>query len=69
MLVSRCILGEQQSYRITASEAMESYVMAHREQHGNRETKKPKKDKSGMETQPAKWSVSGVVEAKADSKH
>ncbi len=43
--------------------------MPHREQHGNRETKKPKKDKSGMEARPARWSVSEVVEAKAGSKH
>ena len=43
--------------------------MADREQHGNREAKKPKKDKGGTKTQPSKWAVSEVVEAKASSKH
>ena len=45
--------------------------MAHREQHGNRETKKPKKEKpKGSGTpQPTKWAVSEIVEARSDSKH
>jgi hypothetical protein len=43
--------------------------MAHREQHGNRETKKPKKEKGGAKAHPTKWAVSEVVEAKASSKH
>jgi hypothetical protein len=43
--------------------------MAHREQHGDRETKKPKKDKGSAKTQRSKWAVSEVVEAKAASKH
>ncbi|WP_404291108.1 hypothetical protein ACD578_04080 [Microvirga sp. RSM25] len=43
--------------------------MAHREQHGNRETKKPKKDKGSTKMQPSQWAVSEVVEAKASSKH
>ena len=43
--------------------------MAHREQHGNREAKKPKKDKDSTQTQSGKWAVSEVVEAKASSKH
>jgi hypothetical protein len=43
--------------------------MAHREQHGNRETKKPKKDKGSTQPQPRKWTVSEVVEEKASSKN
>lgn len=43
--------------------------MAHREQHGNRESKKPKKDKGGAKVQPTKWAVSEIVEAKSGSKH
>ncbi|WP_166802138.1 hypothetical protein [Microvirga pakistanensis] len=45
--------------------------MAHREQHGNREAKKPKKEKpkGGATAQPRKWAVSEIVEARADSKH
>ena len=34
--------------------------MAHREQHGNRETKKPKKDKGSTKTQPSKWAVERI---------
>jgi hypothetical protein len=50
----------------------EEKVMAHREQHGNREGKKPKKEKSkgagpGLST---KWAVSEIVEGRPDaSKH
>jgi hypothetical protein len=46
-------------------------VMAHREQHGSREAKKPKKDKSkaAVTDQPSKWAVSEIVEARLDSKH
>jgi hypothetical protein len=43
--------------------------MAHREQHGNREAKKPKKDKDSTKAQPSQWAVSEMVEAKANSKH
>jgi hypothetical protein len=45
--------------------------MAHREQHGNREAKKPKKEKSTDTTGalPKKWAVSEVVEARTNSKH
>jgi hypothetical protein len=43
--------------------------MAHREQHSNREAKKPKKDKGRGESQPKTWSVSEAVEEKAKSKH
>ncbi|UVF21650.1 hypothetical protein HPT29_011245 [Microvirga terrae] len=44
--------------------------MAHREQHGNRESKKPKKEKpKGGTQQPTKWAVSEIVEARSDSKH
>ena len=42
--------------------------MAHREQHGNRETKKPKKDKEGRNAEPRKWGVTQIVEAKPTSK-
>ena len=42
--------------------------MAHREQHGDREIKKPKKDKGSTKAQPSKWAVSEVVEVKATSK-
>jgi hypothetical protein len=47
-------------------EPLEGSVIAQREQHGNRETKKPK---GSTEAQPSKWAVSEVVEAKAGSKH
>ena len=43
--------------------------MAHREQHGNRETKKPKKGKGGATMQPSNWTVSKVVESNGGSKH
>ena len=50
--------------------ALEGYAMAHREQHGNRETKKPKKDKPKAEAQSTtKWAVSDTLAAKADAKH
>jgi hypothetical protein len=43
--------------------------MAHREQRGNREAKKPKKDKpkGAVTTQSSKWAVSEIVEARTDS--
>ena len=43
--------------------------MAHREQHGNREAKKPKKDKpkGAITEQSSKWTVSEIVEARTDS--
>jgi hypothetical protein len=43
--------------------------MAHREQHGNREAKKPKKGKESRGPEPGKWDVTQIVEAKATSKH
>jgi hypothetical protein len=43
--------------------------MAHREQHGNREAKKPKKDKGSTKAQPNKWAVSEVVEDQTSSEH
>lgn len=45
--------------------------MAHREQHSNREAKKPKKDKpkGGAQAQPKRWIVSESLEAKAGAKH
>jgi len=45
--------------------------MSHREQHGDREAKKPKKDKprSNVGAQPKKWAVSEALEAKDTSKH
>jgi hypothetical protein len=45
--------------------------MAHREQHGNREVKKPKKDKpkGAVPAQSTKWTVSEIVEGQTDSKH
>jgi hypothetical protein len=52
-----------------SSEPLEDYAMAHREQHGNREVKKPKKDKGNAKMQPSKWSVSEVIESKGGSKH
>jgi hypothetical protein len=68
------MLLEQSADSITPSEPLESYAMAHREQHGNREAKKPKKDKGSTKAQPSKWAVSEVavsevVEAQANSKH
>jgi len=43
--------------------------MAHREQRGNREAKKPKKEKpkGGVAAGSKKWSVSEIVET--ESKH
>jgi hypothetical protein len=46
--------------------------MAHREQHGNREGKKPKKEKpkEAVPAQSTKWAVSEIVEGRPDaSKH
>ena len=45
--------------------------MAYREQRGNREAKKPKKDKSkeAVTAQSPKWAVSEIVEARTDTKH
>jgi len=44
--------------------------MAHREQHGNRETKKPKKEKpKGGVAESKKSAVSAIVEARTDTKH
>jgi hypothetical protein len=44
--------------------------MAHREQHGNRETKKPRKEKPKGEAQSTpKWAVSDKLAAKVDAKH
>jgi hypothetical protein len=51
---------------------VEEKVMAHREQHGNREGKKPKKGKpkGAMPAQSNKWAVSEIVEGRPDaSKH
>jgi hypothetical protein len=43
--------------------------MAHREQHGNREAKKPKKEKpKDTGSQPRKWAVSEALEARSGSK-
>ena len=49
----------------------EEEVMAHREQHGNREARKPKKDKpkGGVPAQSTKWAVTEIVEGQTDSKH
>jgi hypothetical protein len=46
-------------------------VMAHREQRGNREAKKPKKEKpqGGVAAGSKQWAVSEIVEARTDSKH
>jgi hypothetical protein len=46
-------------------------VVAHREQHGNREAKKPKKDKlkGAVPAQSTKWALSEIVEAQTDNKH
>jgi hypothetical protein len=44
--------------------------MAHREQRGNRETKKPRKEKPKGEGQSTtKWAVSDRIATKADEKH
>jgi hypothetical protein len=50
---------------------MEGYHMAHREQHTNREAKKPKKDKpkDGSQGSRSKWVVNEAVEAKTNEKH
>jgi hypothetical protein len=45
--------------------------MAQREQHSNREAKKPKKQKpkGGTGAQPNRWAVSEALEEKGHSKH
>ena len=45
--------------------------MAHREQHNNREAKKPKKEKpkGGAGAPPSRWAVSEELKAKGQSKH
>ena len=50
---------------------MEGYHMEHREQHTNREAKKPKKDKpkDGSQGSRSKWVVNEAVEAKTNEKH
>ena len=49
---------------------LEGYAMAHREQHGNRETKKPRKEKSKGEAQSTtKWAGSDRLASKVDAKH
>jgi hypothetical protein len=56
---------------IKRPELLEVSVMAHREQHGNREAKKPKKEKpkGGATARSPKWAVSEIVEAQPDAKH
>jgi hypothetical protein len=57
--------------RACLAEQLESHDMAHREQHSNRETRKPKKEKSreGNQGPQSKWVVNEAVEAKANGKH
>jgi hypothetical protein len=43
--------------------------MAHREQHGNREAKKPKKNRGSRSDESKMWDVTEIVEAKSTSKH
>jgi hypothetical protein len=44
--------------------------MAHREQHGNRESKKPKKEKQkGTAAQSARWAVGEALEQRDNSNH
>jgi hypothetical protein len=52
-------------------EGLEGYVMAHREQHSNREAKKPKKEKpkGDAAAQPNRWAVSEALQARDNSKH
>ena len=61
------------SPRLTAwyrTYTLEDYAMAHREQHGNRETKKPRKEKLKGEAQSTtKWTVSDRLASKVDAKH
>ena len=53
------------------TDALEGYAMAHREQHSNREAKKPKKEKpkGGAGAKPNRWSVREAIEKNDDSKH
>jgi hypothetical protein len=50
---------------------LERRVMAHREQHTNREAKKPKKEKpkNPSDAQSKKWVVSEAVEVRTSQKH
>jgi hypothetical protein len=61
------------SLRLTVwyrTNTLEGYAMAHREQHGNRETKKPRKEKPKDEAQSTtKWAVSDRLASKVDAKH
>jgi hypothetical protein len=56
---------------VRETDALEGYAMAHREQHSNREAKKPKKEKpkGGMGAQPNRWVVREALERNDDSKH
>jgi hypothetical protein len=63
------MLLEQSVYLLISSEPLEGSGMAHREQHGNRETKKPKKDKGRTKMPPRTWAVSEVVGAQTNPKH
>lgn len=47
---------------------LQEQIMAHREQHGNREAKKPKKDKPKGAGPATKWAVSEIVEEQTDAK-
>jgi hypothetical protein len=52
-------------------ETLEGHAMAHREQHSNREAKKPKKEKpkGGAGVQPRQSAVSETLQARDNSKH
>jgi hypothetical protein len=52
-------------------EPLEGYAMARREQHSNREAKKPKKEKAqrGAAAEPNRWAVSEALQARDSSKH
>jgi hypothetical protein len=52
------------------AETLEAHAMAHREQHSNREAKKPKKEKpkGGAGAQPNRWAVSEALQARDNSK-
>lgn len=43
--------------------------MANREQHNNRESKKPKKEKPKDAAKPSRWAVSEALEGKAGTRH
>jgi hypothetical protein len=65
-----CYIASPKACRLEQSDALEILAMAHREQHSNREAKKPKKEKpkDAASSKPSRWAVSDALEAKPGAK-